>query len=440
MPKKQNFENCQKKLEDLVSVYIKDEDKDMYKKTYELFQIVSNFIIKKNLMLYGGYAINSLLPPKDRFYDEYALIDFDCFSDTAKKDAEELTDILSKKGFKYIEMKPAIHDGTFKIFVEFIPIFDVTQMPTKLLKTLKNMRKTETSSIQQSTRYIITPTTWLIKEMLLELSSPKSSLFRWTKIFERYILFKKYYTLPNPGIRPKQINIEANEALAPILKSSLSYFKKYKTPLVGNIGYMLHETQSPSFNVYENDNAIFHILHDCGNDKQEQVEIKKLATSIEKHLSTRHKKQNIHIEGNILYMKLDSDEIPHPHHQSSPSPESITSKQQIIPLIYIYNIHSKCFAIETIKGYTVGTLFNILYHYTSDYINNFGEKVDNILKHVQNVEKLIKQKKCNVSALFKNTCVGTPTTIFQIKKERWNKKIKSIRPPQNSRKNKSILI
>ena len=45
---------------------IKQTDIDLLKKKYEetlaLMKIVEKFIIKKRLLLYGGYAINLLLP------------------------------------------------------------------------------------------------------------------------------------------------------------------------------------------------------------------------------------------------------------------------------------------------------------------------------------------------------------------------------------------
>ena len=83
--------------------------------------------IKKELVCYGGLAINNILPYQDQFYDFTKEIpDYDVFSKNALEDAKELADIYHKNGFYYCEAKSGIHYGTFKVFVNFIPIADIT--------------------------------------------------------------------------------------------------------------------------------------------------------------------------------------------------------------------------------------------------------------------------------------------------------------------------
>jgi hypothetical protein len=101
-----------------------------------MIKIVEDFIIRKKLICYGGTAINNILPERDQFYNKEGEIpDYDFFSSNALDDAKELADIYHKAGFKSIEAK-SVHFGTFKVFVNYIPIADITSVGPEIYKTL----------------------------------------------------------------------------------------------------------------------------------------------------------------------------------------------------------------------------------------------------------------------------------------------------------------
>ena len=54
--------------------------KELYDEFNEVINLISKFIIKKKLILYGGFVINLILPNKYKFYKEYTINDYDCFS------------------------------------------------------------------------------------------------------------------------------------------------------------------------------------------------------------------------------------------------------------------------------------------------------------------------------------------------------------------------
>ncbi len=54
--------------------------KELYTEYNSVIKLISKFIIKKNLILYGGLVINLIMPKKYRFYKEYTINDYDCFS------------------------------------------------------------------------------------------------------------------------------------------------------------------------------------------------------------------------------------------------------------------------------------------------------------------------------------------------------------------------
>ena len=111
---------------------VNDED------VQKMIKIVEEFIMKKKLVCYGGTAINNILPENARFYDKEAEIpDYDFFSSTAMNDAKELADIYYDNGFTNVEAKAGVHFGTYKVFVNFIPIADITQLPKQLFESIK---------------------------------------------------------------------------------------------------------------------------------------------------------------------------------------------------------------------------------------------------------------------------------------------------------------
>ena len=98
---------------------------------------MENFISKKGLVCYGGTAINNILPERDQFYNkELEIPDYDCFSSKAMEDAKELADIYYKAGYTEVEAKAGVHVGTYKVFVNYIPIADITQLNPNIFKAL----------------------------------------------------------------------------------------------------------------------------------------------------------------------------------------------------------------------------------------------------------------------------------------------------------------
>jgi len=155
----------------------------------ELIQIVEEFLRRKNLVCYGGQSINEELPEKDRFYNKDVDIpDYDFYSPNALDDAKELTNIYFKKGYKECEAKSGQHHGTFKVYVNFIPIADISYLP----KDLFNVIKKESIRING---ILYAPPNFLKMGMYLELSRPIGDNSRFEKVFKRLTLLNKNYPL-----------------------------------------------------------------------------------------------------------------------------------------------------------------------------------------------------------------------------------------------------
>ena len=157
----------------------------------EMMLAVEDFLRKTKCICYGGTAINNILPVSDQFYDKNLEIpDYDFYSRNALKDAKALADIYAKFGWKDVEAKAGVHHGTFKVYVNYIPVADITQMDLDLFKSLKK-EAIKVNGI------LYTPPNFLRMAMYLELSRPKGDVSRWEKVLKRLNLLNKNYPLEN---------------------------------------------------------------------------------------------------------------------------------------------------------------------------------------------------------------------------------------------------
>jgi len=154
-----------------------------------LISIVENFLRKKQLVCYGGTSINELLPKQDQFYNKNIEIpDYDFYSPNALNDAKELVDIYIENGFQEVEAKSGQHHGTYKVYVNFIPVADITYVPKELFNAIKK-ESIKIAGILHS------PPNLLRMGMYLELSRPAGDVSRWEKVLKRLTLLNKHYPL-----------------------------------------------------------------------------------------------------------------------------------------------------------------------------------------------------------------------------------------------------
>lgn len=175
----------------------------------KMISIVEEFLRENNLICYGGTAINNILPMEDQFYDYTREIpDYDFFSKNALKDAKRLADIFLENGFSEIEAKSGVHEGTYKVFVNFIPIADITQLNSVLFN---NILKNSMSVF--GIKYA--PPDYLRMSMYLELSRPRGDVSRWHKVARRLGLLNKSFPM---------------KSMTPCLKMDFSKAMSCKTP------------------------------------------------------------------------------------------------------------------------------------------------------------------------------------------------------------------
>ena len=144
-------------------------------KMKDIIAILENFIKKNKLVCYGGTAINNILPEMAQFYDKKTEIpDYDFYSPNALEHAKDLADEFYENGFSEVEAKSGMHHGTYKVFVNFVGIADITQLDPTLFKNIR-------AEAIKVDGILYAPPNLLRMGMYLELSRPEGDVSRWER-------------------------------------------------------------------------------------------------------------------------------------------------------------------------------------------------------------------------------------------------------------------
>ena len=155
----------------------------------QIIHIVEAFLRTTKCICYGGTAINNILPVQSQFYNkEVEIPDYDFYSTSALNHAKQLADIYVAEGFTEVEAKAGMHHGTYKVFVNFIPVADISQLSDEIFK------KMDKDAIKID-GILYAPPNFLRMGMYLELSRPKGDVSRWEKVLKRLILLNQHYPL-----------------------------------------------------------------------------------------------------------------------------------------------------------------------------------------------------------------------------------------------------
>ena len=141
------------------------------------------------------------MPKQDQFYNrELEIPDYDFYSKNALNDAIELANIYADAGYKEVEAKSGMHHGTYKVFVNFIAIADITYLHQDIFDALY------TDAIKVAgIKYA--PANFLRMNMYLELSRPMGDVSRWEKVFKRLSLLNKHYPV-NPSTNCDKVEFQ----------------------------------------------------------------------------------------------------------------------------------------------------------------------------------------------------------------------------------------
>ena len=365
-------------IENLVDKIEENKLKQQYEENKGLLEEVSNFIIKKKLILYGGLTINLILPKKYRFYKEFSLNDYDCYSKDALKDANELAESLKKKGYNYIKIKKAQHQDTFKLYVGKLQILDITQMNTELFNNLTKLANKERKTLKYYTeKYVLIPIALIKRNLYFELARPVQSAFRWSKIYKRLNVLMKNHK--NKISKKKQKYIPILPEYNAVITKLKKYIKDNKYPIVDNYAIKLYKKikNTDCCRIHEASNYLSILSKDFDKTTKEIVKLLKdnLSDKYNINILKRTFHQEILNKRNRIVIENKETEKP-------------------FSIINVISNIDDCLSTNIIDGYTVGSLDTILYLLYSHYIiynifNKNNDILDDTLYYINEYEKYI---------------------------------------------------
>ena len=399
-------------IDNIVNKIEEKKLKSIYKEYSNVIDIISRFVIKKKLILYGGLVINLALPKKYRFYKDYTINDFDCFSKNQLRDSLELAKIIKKNNYKFIKIRKAKHDGTLKIYVYGKQIFDITIMPAlQYNKLLKYTKKPENKLKYYNEKYNIIPIEYIKQNLYFELSRPEQSGWRWEKIYNRLNLINKFY----PSNKNNVI-IKKCLCIKPLYKDVtellLNHIKDNKYPVIDSYPLKIYKKSDCCFRLSKSSQYITILSNIYEKTKNDIIKILKANLSKKDFkISVNHNDVNMYnIYASYTIKIIDN---------------KTEEEFNIIKIIYNKN---ECFSINEKDGFFTGSIDTNLYFLYVDYIKNKiylnrEEEASENLYYINQYENYIKNNiKYDVKKRLKSDCYGVIDNKNDIKRL-WKQKL-----------------
>jgi len=218
--------------------------KDMTKKSIndpviiKTLAVVEKYIRKRHLVVYGGTAINAILPSELQFYDpDFDLPDWDFYSDDPVIDGMNIADQVFKETEGAVSLTTAVHEGTYKVYADGLAIADITNVEGVLLDIFRK------NAIVIDGIHYSNPN-FLRMAAYLELSRPLGQPDRWEKVMRRLTLLNKAFPIkappsssPSPASSSKEDSADSkNEYLKPETIQSLIELQQRYPDLFAFIG------------------------------------------------------------------------------------------------------------------------------------------------------------------------------------------------------------
>ena len=383
-------------IDDIIDKIEEKQLKLLYNEFNDVINIISEFVVRKKLILYGGLVINLSLPKKHRFYKDYTINDIDCYSTSPVKDSIELAKIIKKNNYKYIKIKKAKHDGTYKIYVYGKQIFDITKISNiKYKKLLSYSNKTISSLKHYKDKFKIIPLEYMKQNLYFELARPDQSGWRWEKIYKRLNILNMVYPTPKINLKKKCI-CDHNEHKS-IITKLLNYVKYKKYPIIDSYPLRLYNKDVKTCYKINTDSLYITILSNEYNKTKEDI-FKLLKTNLAKDLYDIS-----------IYHEDANDYNTHPYFEIA----VINNKSKVkFNLVKIILNKDECFSTNVKDGFVTGSVDTNVYFLYSEYIKNHiylnnHQKAKENLYYINLYEQYIKKIiKNDVKKRLKSDCYG----------------------------------
>lgn len=195
-------------------------EKVNYDKYYDIYKVAIQFFRRAPVLMYGGLALNDIMPRDYKFYPKYTLPDIDVFCTNGEEIAKRLIAEYERRGYKIPAYKEALHPGTWKVFAEGLQVADISDVPPPVYRILAKHSRRGSLGIRIVNRQ------FLRMSLHVMLSQPYDA-HRWTKVFQRLISFYTIYP-PSDFTRElaykNEVVAESNKAVYAALPKELIVF------------------------------------------------------------------------------------------------------------------------------------------------------------------------------------------------------------------------
>jgi hypothetical protein len=362
-------------MEDAIKINIKYQKKykkDMYTKPL-YFHLIETFISKKELICYGGTAINVYLPNDKKFYEDIDIPDYDCFSSNPIADVKELADVLVKNNIENVEVKSAMFHGTYKIFVNFIPIVDISHLDKEVFINVHKKAIKINNLLYASPNY-------LRISLYQELSRPMGDVSRWDKIYKRLELLNKARPLYISNCSINSKDTPETDDYVNINKQIINIINENKWVVFGDYGMSFYLKYFPK--KYQKIDRIIDIPYILAENIKDVI--KKIPFKTEQNIFSYHFLNN-------FYQILHNG----------------------VPILYVF-ITNSCQSYNEIKGVRVASIDTIMsIYYALSFLNIKFFDIHKILSYCYLLHNV--NTNVGVCRRFNMPCIGKQQTIEDIR-------------------------
>lgn len=366
------------------------QQKEYYDKYFSIFQAAIDYLKKNNVLMYGGLALDQYMPDKLKIYDEYQLPDLDVFTSSPKNIANGLAAALIKKGYIHGTMvTKALHDGTFKVFSQGLPIADISYLPPAAIHKLGNGSKRGSLGIK-----LISPS--FIRYSLHAMLAV-SNVDRWEKVAKRITNFYKVFKPPKEKI--SDVTADLPDDVREVCEVVHMYTETQGCVLMGTpvLSDML-DKDIPAFA-----NIPYNVAFVAG-DPMRFAE--NMAASIPE------------VQFTISNM--------YPQYETLLQPQHVVVKYNNIPVAIFFEATMRCFGYNEIQGRRIATIHTVLTVYMGMLLSH-----DSHFKHMQKSLEIITNllssanlktgTRRKIMKPYTLTCVGLEEGLATLRRKKFEK-------------------
>ena len=381
--------NIIKKIENIAQHKDEEEEAKYYEKYYNIFEETFNILRTKKVLLYGGVAINELLPPNLQFYKTTALPDIDVLTTNGEKLAKTIVKYFHKKGFSNIttSQSEALHPGTYKVYVDSLQILDITDIPknvyTRLVKNSVLIKRLQLKAVD--------PQFLRMTLHLILAKGDATTVHRWGKVLERLTLFYKHFP-------PKVCNtIYASKTANKTSASKATKAKNHTIPedLTDKIYTILKDTDYILFGLHEVEILLdkhikTNVLPSSIQILVKEQNLKEIATSFVNKISAHNDLYTPHLKISEVYK------------EDSLIPDHIFIYYKKQQLLSIFNANV-CYGYNIYNNLRIASIHTIIFMYLCMLLTPY--------KHFHNLNSL--ECLVNILTLKQSKLRTTTKKLFQ---------------------------